>query len=181
MLLQGRSVPLLTAGSSNNGTTSVTIPPSTADGVYYLIAKADGDRRRGRVQRDQQYPQRCPPHRSRPRDHGDYGTSQGGRGSLDRRHRDDAEHGTGNAGASVTAFYLSTNALLEASDTAAWVTQRSGAGTECDERAHHERRAAVREPGTWYLIVNADDERTVAETVGNQQRARPSVCWWVRI
>ena len=41
VLLQGPSVPALSGGTSNSATTSVTIPASTADGVYYLIAKAD--------------------------------------------------------------------------------------------------------------------------------------------
>ena len=39
--LQGRSVPALDGGVSSSGSTSVTIPASTQDGVYYLFAKAD--------------------------------------------------------------------------------------------------------------------------------------------
>ena len=41
VLLQGRTVPSLAGGASSSGTTSVAIPPSTADGAYYLIAKAE--------------------------------------------------------------------------------------------------------------------------------------------
>ncbi len=44
--------------------------------------------------------------------------------------------GTGNAGASVTGFYLSTNALLDPSDVRLGSRTRPGAGTGCDERAH---------------------------------------------
>ncbi|HSD77737.1 MAG TPA: CARDB domain-containing protein, partial [Solirubrobacteraceae bacterium] len=41
--LGGRAVPALAAGGSSAGSTSLTIPAGTAGGVYYLIARADGD------------------------------------------------------------------------------------------------------------------------------------------
>jgi trimeric autotransporter adhesin len=40
--LKGRSVPALAAGASSTGTTSLTIPSGTAMGIYYIIATADG-------------------------------------------------------------------------------------------------------------------------------------------
>ena len=43
LLTPGRSVPAIGAGTSSAGSTSVTIPPGTAAGTYYLFAKADGD------------------------------------------------------------------------------------------------------------------------------------------
>jgi hypothetical protein len=39
----GRSVPDIAAGASNAGMTTLTIPPGTAPGSYYVLAKADGD------------------------------------------------------------------------------------------------------------------------------------------
>ncbi|MBI4489335.1 MAG: SBBP repeat-containing protein [Deltaproteobacteria bacterium] len=42
VFLDSRSVPSLAPGQAKSGTTSVTIPPGTAPGTYYIIAKADG-------------------------------------------------------------------------------------------------------------------------------------------
>ena len=42
LLVLDRSVPGLAAGATSSGTTSVTIPPGTVPGSYYIIAKADG-------------------------------------------------------------------------------------------------------------------------------------------
>jgi len=41
LLAESRDVPALTAGASSSGTTLVTIPPGTAPGAYYVLAKAD--------------------------------------------------------------------------------------------------------------------------------------------
>jgi subtilase family serine protease len=40
-LIGSRSVPELTSGQNNSGTAAVTIPPGTAAGTWYIIAKAD--------------------------------------------------------------------------------------------------------------------------------------------
>jgi subtilase family serine protease len=42
-LSPGRVVPPLAAGAWLDGSTTITIPPGTQPGAYYLIAKADGD------------------------------------------------------------------------------------------------------------------------------------------
>jgi len=39
----GRPVPDLAAGASNSGMTTLTIPPGTVPGSYYVLIKADGD------------------------------------------------------------------------------------------------------------------------------------------
>jgi len=43
LLTPGRSVPAIAGGTSSVGSTSITIPPATAPGTYYLFAKADGE------------------------------------------------------------------------------------------------------------------------------------------
>jgi subtilase family serine protease len=44
VLLNGsRAVPALSSGGTSIGATAITIPPATATGQYYLIAKADAD------------------------------------------------------------------------------------------------------------------------------------------
>jgi uncharacterized membrane protein len=41
--LGGRAVAALSPGGSDAGSISLTIPPGTPSGFYYLFAKADGD------------------------------------------------------------------------------------------------------------------------------------------
>ena len=43
VLLARRAVPSLEAGLSNMGSTVLTVPASTTAGIYYLIARSDGD------------------------------------------------------------------------------------------------------------------------------------------
>ena len=165
MLLQGRSVPALTGGSSSSGTTTATIPASTADGVYFLIAKADGTGARGGIQRDEQHAHHAPPHRSRPRGHGGNGPGQGGRGaSIDVT--ETTQKADRQAGASLTGFYLSANALLDSSDVRLGSRTRPRwlrARPECaDDSGRRCRRVSA---GTWNLLVNADDDRAIAETL----------------
>jgi subtilase family serine protease len=165
VLLQGRSVPLLTAGTSSNGTTSVTIPPSTADGVYYLIAKADGT---GIVaESNETNNTRSAVLRIGP-DLAITATTAPARAaagaSIDVTETTQ-NIGTGNAGASVTAFYLSTNALLDASDMRLGSRSVQVLGPNATSVRTTSVALPSVSPGTWYLIVNADDERTVTETV----------------
>jgi subtilase family serine protease len=42
-VLGARAVPALGGGASDAGATSVTIPPGTAPGTYYLFGRADAD------------------------------------------------------------------------------------------------------------------------------------------
>ena len=164
VLLQGRSVPALAGGTSSSGTTSVPVPPSTADGVYYLIAKADGagvvaesnetNNTRNvllRIGPDLAVTAATAPARA-------------AAGSSIDVTETTQNIATGTAGASVTAFYLSTNALLDASD----MRLGSRSVPALGPNATSVRTTTVALPavnaGTWYLIVNADDERTVTET-----------------
>jgi subtilase family serine protease len=43
VFLGSRMVPALNAGASSTASTSVQVPPATATGTYYVLAKADGD------------------------------------------------------------------------------------------------------------------------------------------
>ncbi len=165
VLLQGRSVPALAGGTSSGGTTSLTVPSSTADGVYYLIAKADGtgvvaesnetNNTRSAVLRigpDLAVTTTTAPPRA-------------AAGSSVDVTETTQNIGTGNAGESITAFYLSTNALLDASDMRLGGRSVQALGpTATSVRTTTVALPAV-SPGTWYLIVNADDERTITETV----------------
>ncbi|MDZ4347075.1 MAG: CARDB domain-containing protein, partial [Candidatus Binatia bacterium] len=43
LLVSSRAVPALAAKAKSTGSTTVTIPPTTTPGVYFLLAKADAD------------------------------------------------------------------------------------------------------------------------------------------
>jgi subtilase family serine protease len=43
LLAESRTVAALSPGASSSGTTLVTIPPGTAPGAYYILAKADAE------------------------------------------------------------------------------------------------------------------------------------------
>ena len=165
VLLQGRSVPALDGGTSSNASTGLTIPLSTRDGAYYLIAKADGTDAVAesnetnntrtvflRVGPDLVVSAATAPPRA-------------AAGAAIDVTETTQNSGTGNAAASVTGIYLSTNALFDAADVrlgSRTVPALGPAGTNA-------RTTSVTLPavaaGTWYVIVNADDERTVTETL----------------
>jgi subtilase family serine protease len=164
-LLQSRAVPALAGQASSAGSTAVTIPASTADGSYYLITKADGadavaesnetNNTRSvllRIGPDLVVASMTAPARA----------ASGAAISVTETTQN---AGTGAAGASVTAFYLSTNALLDGGDTR--LTDRPV--DPLPAGASSLRTTTVTLPsvaaGTWYLIAAADDARTVTETL----------------
>lgn len=163
--LQTRSVPSLAALTSSAGSMTVTLPAATADGTYYLIAKADGldvvgevsetNNTRSlliRVGADLAVTSLTAPARA----------ASGGTIAVTETTQNT---GTGAAGASVTAFYLSTNAVLDASDT-----RLTPARTvePLEPGASSTKTTLVLVPtvasGSWYLFASADDEKSVAET-----------------
>jgi subtilase family serine protease len=165
VLLQGRNVPALAGGASSSGTTAATIPASLADGAYFLIAKADGP---GlivesnetnntrivflRIGADLAVTAATAPAR----------VAAGA--SIDVAETTQ-NIGPGSASASVTGFYVSTNALLDASD------MRIGSRTVPPLAAGASNAATTTvtlpalSAGTWYLLINADDDRAITETL----------------
>jgi subtilase family serine protease len=164
-LLQSRSVPALTGGTSSSGTTSTTIPASTADGAYFLIAKADAPgvvAESNETNNTRTITIRIGPDLAVTAATAPARVAAGS--SIDVTETTQ-NIGTGNAGASATGFYLSTNTLLDASDV------RFGTRTvpALAPGASSARTTTVTLPavsaGTWYLLVNADDDRTITETL----------------
>jgi subtilase family serine protease len=116
--LGSRSVPALLAGASDSATFSLTIPANTATGGYYILARADAD---GQVaeSNESNNTKAAVIHVGPP----DLVVSSlavpaaGGAGltiTVTDTTRD--QTGTGPAGASLTRFYLSSDATLDASD-----------------------------------------------------------------
>jgi subtilase family serine protease len=164
-VVQTRNVPALAAGASSSASTTIPIPANTATGVYYLIAQADGtaaipepnESNNTRfilvsVGPDLQIYTWSVPTRAAP----------GGAISVTETTRN---MGAGLAGPSVTGFYLSSNYILDAGDT------RLLPGRQVPALGPNESSTGTTSltlpnvaPGTWYLLLRADDQGAVVET-----------------
>jgi subtilase family serine protease len=164
VLLQSRNVPALAANTSSAANTSVTIPANTADGSYFLIAKTDApgviaesnETNNTRTLTLRIGPDLVVASATAP--------ARAAAGASIDVTETTQNVGTGNAPASVTGFYLSTNALLDASDfpVGSRTVPALGPGAT-NVRTTTVTLPAVA-PGTWYLLANADDGRTITET-----------------
>jgi subtilase family serine protease len=162
-----RSVPLVDAGGSSTGSTVLTIPASTATGVYYVIARADSDDVITEIHETNNtkyaYVQIGPdlvvsvltaPTMIAP-------------GSTVVVSDTTLNRGGGAAGASTTRVYLSSDPLLDAADTAL------GSGRPVSGLAPGASSATTTSvaippdltAGAYYLIARADDAAQVAETL----------------
>jgi subtilase family serine protease len=165
VLLGSRPVVALTAGTADTGTVALTIPTSTGTGSFYLIAKADGgsavpetaetNNSRARLIRmgpDLLIASMTVPATALP-------------GQSITVANTTRNQGGGDAAASTTSFYLSTNTTLDASDVL--VAGRSvdplvagGISTESTTVV----LPADTVPGPYYLFAKADAGNTVPET-----------------
>jgi subtilisin family serine protease len=164
--LQARTVGPLAAGASQAAVTNVTIPANTATGRYYLISKADDANAVMEVSEtnntryailnigaDLQIPALTAPSRA---------AATGAQISVNNT---TTNKGGGPAGASTTAFFLSSNTTLDAGDYRLTPSRAIGplaAGQPSSATTTVTLPAVV--PGTWYLMANADDAKTVVET-----------------
>jgi subtilase family serine protease len=163
--LQTRSVPELAAGATSSGSTTIVIPGATTPGTYYVFAQADGagavpeptenNNTRSaavRVGPDLTIFNLVSPTRA---------ASAGSLAVTDTI----KNSGAGAAPSSSTAFYLSTNISLDASDIRLPV-QRTVPALAPNEVSTGTTTMPLPQltPGTWYLVANADDGNNVAET-----------------
>ena len=117
VLLGSRSVPALAAGAISAGSTTLTIPSSVASGPYFILARADADSAISELDEDNNTA-------STPLTVGpDLGVStvtpaaaQAAEGTPVAITDTTVNHGARAAVASVTKFFLSTDATLDASD-----------------------------------------------------------------
>ncbi len=163
--LKGRAVPALAAGGSSTAATSLTIPPGTATGVYYIIAKADA---RGLVsETNEANNTRSASIRIGP----DLVVSSisvpsfAGAGAEVIVTDTTENSGGGSAPLSRTAFYLSTDGLLDGSDI--WLKGRAvpvlaagGSSTAATSLTIPPGTAT----GVYYIIAKADARGLVSET-----------------
>ena len=164
--LQARSVGLLAVEASSTGSTSITIPATTAAGSYYLFARADGDdafAEPNEANNARQTTIRIGPDLTVSAFTAPARAASGATIALSET---TLNSGAGSAGASTTAFYLSPNLILDASDirlqpgrpVPALATGASSTGT-----------TSVTLPnvpaGGWYLLAAADDGNAVPEAM----------------
>ncbi len=160
-------VPALAPGASASGASSLAIPPGLAAGSYYLIAVADGDGAVVETQEANNAAARLV------QVGGDLVVSAitapakaaaGGSVVVTDTVRNS---GAGAIAASVTRFYLSSNALLDAAD-ALLAGGRSvpalAAGASSTGSATLVLPSELA-AGTWYVIAKADGDGTVTETL----------------
>jgi len=167
-LLGSRSVGSLEAGASSTGTTTVTIPTTTAPGIYYIIAKADNGNAVSetkefnntkakliRIGADLVVSALSIP-------------SSAEAGSSIEIKDTTKNNGPGSAGASQTAFYLSNDTTLDVSDTL--LGSRSvgslGAGASSTGTTTVTIPSGT-PPGRYYIIAKADNGGAVTETYEN--------------
>jgi subtilase family serine protease len=166
ILLGSRPVPALAAGASSSASTGLTIPAATATGIYFVLARADAD---GAVAETNEI------NNSRARQIV-IGTdlvvstlsvpATGGAGAALTVSDTTLNQGGGTAGASTTAFYLSTNSILDSND----VPVGSRAVPALAPGASSAAATVVTIPagtatGTYFVIARADGDGVVAETV----------------
>ena len=167
ILLDGsRAVPSLAQGASSTGSTSVTIPDGVAAGTYCVFAKADADAAVPEMFEGNNTNLRSLP----------IGPdlvlsalqlpSTVAPGSVVSIADTTKNQGAGITGTSVTRFYLSTNATLDAEDTLlegsrAVPSLAAGASSSGSTGVTFPANLAV---GSYYVIGKADADATVGET-----------------
>jgi subtilase family serine protease len=167
VLLGSRAVPSLLAGAASPGSVPLVVPPSTATGAYYIVAKIDPANAVTEVTEtnnvrssnifhvgpDLVVSVLTAPNSARA------GTTI----SVTATTRN---QGGGGAGASVVEFYLSTNTALDAADVLLGartvVALESGMN---DAGPTPLTIPAATTPGSRYIIAKADAASAIAETV----------------
>jgi subtilase family serine protease len=166
LLAGGHAVPGLSANTADAATTTVTLPSNIAPGSYNLIAKADADGTVAETQEGNNIAARSIQVGPDLAISAFTVPSRLGAGGSFVVNDTTTNQGGGDAGASVTQFYLSTNALLDASDTllngnhAVGALAASGSSSASTTIVIPGNTPA----GSYYLFAKADGGNAVNET-----------------
>jgi subtilase family serine protease len=165
-LPQARSVGSLAIGGSSSGTTSVTVPSDLSAGAYYLFAQADGN---GAVLEPNELNNARP---TNIRIGGDLTLTsflappRAASGATIVVTDTTVNSGAGPAGASATAFYLSPNLILDATDMRLQPSRQVPALAAGQSSSGSTTLTLPEIPaGGWYLLANADDGQAVPESL----------------
>jgi subtilisin family serine protease len=160
-LLTSRQVPGLGGGTSSAISTSVDLPPTSGVGVYYLIAKADADNAVLETDETNNTTTRAI------QIGGDLAVAaltvqvQGTGGPLVINDTT-TNSGGSTVAPSVTRFYLSTDSILDASDT--MLGERSVPSLDGGVSSGGTTTVAAVGAGVYYIIAKADADNVVVET-----------------
>lgn len=170
--LGSRAVPSLTGGASSTAVTSLLIPATTPTAAYYLLAQADGG---GEVAETQETNNTAYAYIQVGPDlivSAFTAPTSGGIGSTLTVTDTTTNQAASTAAASTTKFYLSANAVVDATDTLL-ATRAIGdlAGGASSSASTVLAIPATTSPGGYYVFAQADGEGAVLETQeGNNTR-----------
>jgi subtilase family serine protease len=173
VLVGARAVPALSAGGSQAGSATISIPAGTATGTYYLLVRADGGDAvtEARETNNVKWVQL--------QVGGDLvisaltGIARAAAGGTIAVTDTTRNQGAGDIGASTTAFYLSADYAFDASD----VRLGARAVPALAGGASHSATTSLVLPaslaaGTWMVVAKADADAAVTETMeGNNTRS----------
>jgi subtilase family serine protease len=167
VLLGSRAVALLAAGVTDSASTSLTIPPGTAVGAYYVIAKADATNAVVETQEGNNLrvngPLKIGPDLvvasvAAP--------SLAGAGSAIVVTDTTKNQGAGDATASTTGFYLSTNLILDAADVFLGSRAVPALAAGATDAASTSLVIPAGTPtGSYFILAKADLTNGVVESV----------------
>jgi subtilase family serine protease len=176
VFLGSRAAGSLAAGATNQGTTSVTIPESTASGAYYIIAKADAGNTVPEINEDNNTyfktvtigPDLAVSSLTAP--------STAGAGKNIIITETTKNNGPGDVGASTTIFYLSTDTTVDANDALLGSRSVSAltAGTSSAGSTAVTIPAGIAS-GMYYIIAQADGGTVVREINENNNTFSRSI------
>jgi subtilase family serine protease len=178
-LVGSRVIPDLAAGASSIGSTTVTIPPNTPAGQYYLLAMADADGAAAEALETNNIFVRAIPLGSDLYMPALTLPATGAAGGAIAVNATIANQGGGGSPASVTRFYLSTNSTLDAGDVQLDESRivpplAAGASSVGSTSVTIPAGTAA---GAYFLFARADDDGMVSETneANNTSSARVTI------
>jgi subtilase family serine protease len=164
-VLGSRAVPSLTSGGSNSGSISATIPASTGTGSYYIVAKTDADNLVSEISETNNVTYSAIQIGADLVMSGLTAPSVGGAGSSITINDTTKNQGGGTAIASITRFYLSSDALIDAADT--MLGSRSVGSLAAGATSSGSTSVTIpasTPAGSYYILAKADADNVVAET-----------------
>ena len=160
-----RNVGALDPGATSSGSTTATIPPSTASGTYYLIVKVDADGLLVETSEANNTTARSILVGSDLAVSSLTAPAKAGAGASITVTDTTSNTGGGGAGASVTRFYLSVNGTLDGTD---WLLAGGHAVPGLAPGAADSASTLLTLPGVstgvYYIIARADDDNVVSES-----------------
>jgi len=174
--LGSRPVPVLTSGASNSTSTALVIPAGTAAGSWYVIANADGSGEVSEI--------------SESNNAGTWSIQIGadlvvsvltvpasaGPGQTITVTDTTRNQAGGSAAATVTQYFLSSDAVLDAGDVA--LSSRSVAALAGGATSSASAGVTIPEgtaTGSWFVVAKADATDTVLEIVETNNSASRSI------